>query len=328
MFSRRSFLALLAGQALLLGVWAALRIVNADEGIVLEAARRVGQGARLYRDVFFMHPPLTAYVFAPVAGAGWAGLYAARGLGVFVSTALVAATGRAAFGLGGDRRAAMLAAALLGLNGLTLAWHPTATTLVWGPALGACGLFALTGGALTARRVFGAGVWLGLAACARLPEAMLGVAALVWVLGAPGRGKHAGALVAGGLVGIAPALAHLALDPAAFWLDVVVFRQVWGAEVVAMPLGGTVKAFGQFVLYPQNALVLVLFVGSGVQLRRSGGERWRVGGSTRSAPGCSRRSTSPSRPRRRTTSPRRCPCWRPAQRPASPGPRAHGRAPA
>ena len=274
---------LLLAQAVLLALAVAFRIVNADEGIFLHAAREVAGGAVPYRDVFFMQGPLTAYLFAPVAGLGWAGLFAARALGAAASLALTAGVGWGVYARTGRPRAAALAVALAGFNGLTLAWHPTATTLVWADALAFGGVLALSHGPATRRGawVFGAGVLLGLAASARFTHGLVGVVALAaCAMGGDAgaaRGRRAFLLVAGGLLGFLPTLVLAAVDPRAFVLDTLVFRQVWGARVVGQMGAERVRAMGQFALYPQNALVLALAAWSAL------GRRWpgQQGGSIR-----------------------------------------------
>ena len=254
--------ALVAGALAYAGLLATVvftRIVNADEGIFLQAARRVAAGDVLYRDVFFMQMPLTAYAFAPAAPHGWAGFFALRLAGALMSAGVAAAVAALVRWMGGSGRAAALAAGLFALNGLVLAWHPLGQTTVWSDGFGVLGLAALAAEARTGRARWAAvaGALLGLAALARLTHVLLvAVAFGAFVIGR--RGRAAGAFAGGAALALTPAVVLFALDPFAFWMGNVGFRGVWGAEVAGMPLAGHLRAVALFVLYPQNAVVLAL----------------------------------------------------------------------
>ena len=269
-------------QAAALLVFIAFRLVDADEGIFLHAARLVRWGGVPYHDFFYMQMPYLPYAYAPVAGAGMEALFLGRLLSGALSLGMGLLVYFAARRLGADVQTGLVLLVLFGLNALTLAWHSTVKTPALADASGLAGavLFVMALGAgrpgrRTSKLIL-AGFFFGLAANVRLTHAVLLLAAFGWVVGLNRTsGRQAlgelGLVAAGALAASLGSLWLFVMDPYTFVFDNLVFRQVWAYGIVEMDLQTKAITFAKFALYPQNLLLLVL-VGLSVRvlLRPSG----------------------------------------------------------
>lgn len=108
-----------------LGVFAAYRIVDADEGVYLSAARMVGLGLSPYTDFFYTQLPMMPTIFAPFADNGWLSFFALRGFAVlagFLSAILlmmiVLKTTRSYI-------STIIALLMYTFSGMIVVWHST-----------------------------------------------------------------------------------------------------------------------------------------------------------------------------------------------------------
>lgn len=128
--SRRiwSLPACLALQLILFGALAYLRLIDADEGLYLLAAKLVAHGKLPYRDFFYQQMPGVPYVYAlwsRLAGLSWT---SARILSMLLSVALGGLLYWHIERLYSRKSLACMAVLLYALNNLVLAWHSVIKT--------------------------------------------------------------------------------------------------------------------------------------------------------------------------------------------------------
>jgi hypothetical protein len=218
------------GALLLLAVvpMALVRLVDADEGAYLLAARLVMEGKSLYHDFFYPQMPLLPYVYGVwslLVGPSWYGarllsalFTVALGLVLFQHLArLTASLGWAAAGV-----------LLYGASALTLAWMPLVKTYAL------TGLLVFAAGALLSfrpgpgRQLAGGGL-LGLAVAIRLyPIALVPVLAAVVLAETRGRGQLAavGRFLGGLALGLLPAAPLALRDPDTFAFNVIGYQAI------------------------------------------------------------------------------------------------------
>jgi hypothetical protein len=202
-------LALLAGAALIAGFTALRGIDYFDEGLALQAARRVAGGQVPYRDFLWPYGPGQPYLLGGSFELFGTSLLGWRLLRVVV----VACTALAVYVLA--RRAAgprmALVAWLVAACALAQPANPSPFPIAL--LLSLLALIAVTGPALTVRAAALAGLLAGLAAAFRLDFGVYGAVACVAALfagaGSPRRGATLGAITAG----MALATAALAYAP-------------------------------------------------------------------------------------------------------------------
>lgn len=212
--------------AALLAAWflplAWLRIVDGDEGFYLLAARRVHEGAVLYRDLFYTQSPLLPWVYGAwlaVCGDSWT---AGRMLAGLLSAGLGALLFHHA-GQRWDGRRPAAAVLLYAGSSLVLGWFTLVKTYSLSSLLLFAGWAALAPprpGRLRLRAAL-AGACFGGAVATRLPLlAALPALALALVEQAGGRRaalRPAGWFALGACLPGLPCLAALLLDPDATW---------------------------------------------------------------------------------------------------------------
>jgi len=109
----------------LLAIFAANRIVDADEGFYLNAARMISQGMSPYSDFFytqFVGLPLT---FAPFASGGWESFYLMRAFVVLAGLLSAVLLTASVYKITGSGKAAAIALFMYAFSGMSLAWHST-----------------------------------------------------------------------------------------------------------------------------------------------------------------------------------------------------------
>jgi hypothetical protein len=231
--SRRATAAALAvlvlgfAATLWVGPWSDERV--SDLFVYRQAAEPMLHGQLPYRDVFLEYPPLAAPVIAlpGLAGTGEdAYRLAFAGLALALAAALVLLCGSLAARTGGDRRKAMLAAALAPLLcGAMIRTHfdlaPVALTL--GALLLLC----------KGRPRLGLAV-LGLGAMTKGFPLAAAPAALAWVAARDGRRTAAGAAVALVLAMAVPAALALAAAPGGAW-DAVRYQLERPVQIESTP---------------------------------------------------------------------------------------------
>lgn len=218
-----------------------------DQAIYTLAAREIGQGRLLYRDVFDHKPPAVYFLYAPVALAGsHDGLVVALADLLLAVLALVLAE-RCGRRLWGDA-AGGLAALVLALTLASPAWGGSLSLLepeaVGNAVLLACLSLSLAPGGLDVRGAALVGAATALLAGIKTPLALL-VLPLV-ALGLPedtrARPRLGLALVGGALLATLPLAAYLTV--AGLWADawsaVVSFNLAYGGIEIPNPLGSSV----------------------------------------------------------------------------------------
>lgn len=253
-------------QAVALAFFVRFRLIDGDTGIFLHAARMVRHGAVPYHDFFYMQMPYQAYLLAPFATEGFAGLFMARTLAATASLLMTAGLGLTAYRVTRDAVASTAAAFLFGLNALTLVWHSVPKTTVTSDFFGVAAMISFitwaTHPAGRRRWLVIAGAAIGLAAGFRLTHVLLlpGAAAFVWYWSPSSREAVCalGALALGAVAASVGSIVLFALGPHAFLFHNLVFRQVWAGAVVQMPWDVRVLTVAKFVFYPANLLLIVL----------------------------------------------------------------------
>lgn len=214
---RSIFIAAMAASAALLLLYSQTRAMGWDEGFHLLAARLIAAGKWPYRDFVFNQTPLGAWwnaLIMLVAGVGWRGPHAAAALEAAGATWLVAdfvwrrtpEPSRLALSLG--------AAALVGLNSLTVNYA------TMGQAYALCMLLGTASFRMAvADRPLLSGLLAGAAAASSLLTAPLGLVLFVWFAR-----RSALRFTAGALLGLSPVFWYLLFAPRAFVFDVIGFH--------------------------------------------------------------------------------------------------------
>ena len=245
-------------EALVVGLWAAHRGVNADEGFYLTAARYVAQGRHLYRDVFFPQMPYVPWTIAFFFRFFEPSL--AVGRGVSVGAAAISAGLLA--GLVWKQEERVLPTVVIGLLYVFSAVLVNSLAVLKTSALvNACLLASFAplvlGWARRPAWAFASGMAAGCAIGFRLPVVPVALlfAVLAWRLGFR-------ALVAygcGGLVASLPWLLAAVQSPDGFWFCNVTFhalrREITGWPAVLSQKAGIVA---KWLFLPQHVLVWAL----------------------------------------------------------------------
>lgn len=254
---------------------ARFRLIDADEGWELMAARLVAGGARPYRDFFTQQMPLLPWIYGAwgrAAGFGWAAgrwlsVILAAGSGVLMYRIAARATGRSAWGLA--------AAALFSLNALVFTWLPVVKTYALTTVLLLGAWEILAAAPERAWRWLAAGLLAGLAVETRLyvAGAIPALAAAGW---AARRARTGPAWAAAG-VGLAllPAGLLWREDPVRSWFMTVGYH-------LARSRAGTIEAVAQ------KAALLFDLAGLGERSGAAGVQCLLLAGAAMLAVGCSR----------------------------------------
>ncbi|MFH2036037.1 MAG: hypothetical protein ABIJ45_06505 [Candidatus Zixiibacteriota bacterium] len=79
---KSTYVILIAIHLALLAIFAAYRLIDADEGVYFSAARMVSEGMSVYTDFFYTQLSMMPTIFAPFAQGGWESFYILRGFAV------------------------------------------------------------------------------------------------------------------------------------------------------------------------------------------------------------------------------------------------------
>jgi len=213
----RPWLLLSTGLIAWFGLLARFRLVDADEGWELLAARLVAAGARPYLDFFTQQMPLLPWVYGAwgrIAAFGWgqgralSALLAATG-GLLVARIAGRATGRAGWG--------WVAAALFASNALVFTWLPVVKTYALTTVLLLGAWDVLAAGPDRSWRWTVAGILAGLAVETRLY--VLVVVPWLCPAGSARRRAKGGHVryAAGVALALIPAIRLGVADPARWW---------------------------------------------------------------------------------------------------------------
>jgi hypothetical protein len=209
---------------------ARLRLVDADEGYYLLAAKLVLEGRRPYADFFFPQMPLLPYAYA----AGMAMMGVSWITGRLLSGVLASLLGTAlylhALRISGSRRLALFGVLLFATSSLDLAWYTAAKTYTLTALLLflAYVAFERSRASPQASRLFLSGLLTALAIDTRL-LAVASLGAFGWALyrwppAAGERSRAAGCFAAGLALGVLPVLWLATSAGPAFWFDNIGFH--------------------------------------------------------------------------------------------------------
>jgi 4-amino-4-deoxy-L-arabinose transferase-like glycosyltransferase len=239
--NRRVTYAVLA--VILVGVFvpaSIVRVVDADEGAYLIAAKLVMQGKLLYHDFSYPQMPLLPYLYGAwmkVFGISW---YAGRLLSALFSVLLGLALYRQTARLTGRATLAFLTTVAYAFTGLAFAWFPLVKSFVF-PTLMVFLACAILDSAIR-WKYFLSGLFLGLAVDTRFYVFVVIFTLAIEVVRRE-RGaaipRELGLLAAGLALALAPNLFLFVLSP-----DTFVFN-VFGHHAIRWPGGGPVGDFPQ-----------------------------------------------------------------------------------
>lgn len=214
------------------------RLIDADEGYLLMAARLVGEGRWPYRDFFLPQVPLLPAVFAAVFAVFGRSWLVARVFAGVLAVTMGWLVYREALGATRRRTAGLFAAALFASSGSTIGW----LTIVKGYGLSSLFLLLAVGllgsavrsdGAPNRRVVLtivAAGLAAGLAASSRLYTVLVMPALAVYLVGKSGFGlpslRRLGLYSVGAVFGLLPTLVCFVRAPRAFLFDTVRYHAV------------------------------------------------------------------------------------------------------
>ncbi len=264
-FSRRFFL-MVSLHAALLAIFVFLRLIDADEGLYLSAAREVAAGNHPYFDFAYVHPPYFPYFLAPFAGWGWKGLFISRAVSALPSLFL----GLGIFLIGRRLWSEKIGFVLWSFwmfNALLLANHAVAKPLVWADFFVLLAFWSLWE-AERHRGFFLSGLAAGMAV--NLRGFMLVPAAVFFLYlilrAEKPRMEKLLFWCFGFALTLSFSLYFLLREPAGFIFNNLTYHCLWGVNVVAA--GGRfdfldrLASLAKFVLLPQNTALFLLAGGS------------------------------------------------------------------
>ena len=248
--------------------------MDSDEGIYLNAANLVKNGLLPYHDFFSNQMPYISYFYAPISGFGMNSLYSGRVISGILSLIMSIVLYREVRQMCDNSTYALIAVFLFGLNGLTLTWHSTIKTSTLSDFFGFLGFLLfirfLTGVSRNKNSViiFWSGFLIGLAFNFRLTHLIflpliLGSMFYLYEAGIKLKIRYSLYFLMGSIIASTGAIILFIIEPYTFFFDNLIFRQVWGANIVESNLIGKLFTYAKFAFYPQN-LPLIIFSISGV----------------------------------------------------------------
>ena len=217
-----------------------LRLVDADEGAYLIAAKLVTQGKLLYHDFSYPQMPLLPYLHAAwmkVFGVSW---YAGRLLSALFSVVLGLAVYRQILRLTARPALAFFSTIGFAFTGLAFSWYPLVKTFVFPTLMLFLAYVVLDSGVRW--KYFWSGLFLGLAVDTRFYVAIVVLTLAVEVVRREsGRGiTHGLSIMAAGLtVALAPNLLLFTVNPDTFLFN------VFGHHAIRWPGTGAIGDFPQ-----------------------------------------------------------------------------------
>ncbi|MCK6555438.1 hypothetical protein L6Q96_12795 [Candidatus Binatia bacterium] len=239
----------------LLGVMAAQRIVNADEGFYALAGARVLGGGVPYADFFFPQMPYMPYLQAAAFAVAGHSLLVGRAVSVIAGGVLAGLMAGTATRWSDSAGVGVTVGAMFAAHALPMSYLPIVKPYAVA-GLAAVGALVLLMGptAPGTWRGLAAGACAALAVGARLPAAAVGPVLLLLALRAGWR--TTAAFIAGGVLGSLPWLVVAAIDPGNFWFNNFGFhslrREISGVTAIVAQKGIVLV---KWLLLPQNALL-------------------------------------------------------------------------
>jgi 4-amino-4-deoxy-L-arabinose transferase-like glycosyltransferase len=266
---RIAFWTILLLQLLLLLTFVFLRLIDYDEGLYLFYSQLVCKGNLPYVDFFYPQTPYLPYAYAVTAHGGFGSLFLGRLISALVGLSTSVILFLLIYKLTQDATSSLTVFFLYAFNGLTITWHSVVKTHAFSDFFGLLSFSCLTCYLLSSankRRlwIFLAGLFVGVTVGFRLvllPLFFVYGAAL-FVLPRVNTVKckviHLLHLLLGTAVGSALTIYLFIRDPSAFLFGNLGYHLLWGNQVINMTLIRRLLTLGEFVLYPQDALILAL----------------------------------------------------------------------
>jgi len=256
-------------QLVLLLTFVFLRLVDYDEGLYLFYSQLVRKGNLPYADFFYPQMPYLPYAYAVASHGGFGSLFLGRLISALVGLFSSVILFWLVYKLTRDATSSLTVFFLYAFNGLTITWHSVVKTHAFSDFFGMLSFCCLTCYFLSSANkerlwVFLTGLFVGVAVGFRLVLSPLflvyGLALLVLPAGKAVKEKtdrllH---LLLGTVIGSFLTIYLLFRDPSAFLFGNLGYHLLWGHQVIKMTLIRRLFTLGEFVLYPQNTLILVL----------------------------------------------------------------------
>ncbi|HLG93478.1 MAG TPA: glycosyltransferase family 39 protein [candidate division Zixibacteria bacterium] len=264
-FRQKGFL-MVSLHAVLLAIFVFFRLLDADEGLYLSAAREVAGGNHPYFDFAYVHPPYFPYFLAPFAGWGLKSLFISRAISALPSLLLGLGIFFIARRLWNERIAFILWGFWM-LNALVLVHHSVAKPVAWADFFVLLTFWFLVE---TKQRssFFFSGLWSGMAVNLR-GFMLVSTAVFFLFLSFRAEKPRMEKLLFwcfGFVLALAFSLFFFLREPAGFIFNNWTYHYLWGVKVVAA--GGRfdfldrLASLAKFILFPQNTALLLLAGGA------------------------------------------------------------------
>jgi len=282
------FLLLLVFQVIFLLAFVFLRYMDVDEGLYLETAYLVKNGKLPYLDFFYNQMPYLPYAYSLISDFGFSSLFFGRLMSAAASLLLGLLLFWLTYKLSRDTKISLLLFFLYGLHGLTLTWHSTVKTSTFSDLWGFVFLIFFISYLSSEKQktknlmLFFSGIFIGLALNFRLTHMILLLTASLLIFLLPPwesirkRISNFVFLLFGAVLSSSFAIYLFLRDPYIFIFDNLIFRQIWGLEVVKMNFLTRLFTLSKFLFYPQDLPIIILASLSLVYLIRQLRRRYKT----------------------------------------------------
>ena len=266
----KAFLLILIFQIILLLVFVFLRLIDFDEGLYLSAAYLVKCGKLPYLDFFYNQMPYLPYAYSFATGTGFSSLFFGRLISAVASLLLGILLFRFAHKLSQDAKVSLFVFFLYSFHGLILTWHSTVKTSTFSDLFSFVSFIFFTSYVISQKQraknfmLLFCGIFIGLALNFRLTHLVILISEgiLIFLLFRSERMKRKiynfVFLLFGAILSSSFAIYLFFKNPQIFLFDNLIFRQVWGLEVIKMSFLSRLFTFSKFLFYPQNLFILIL----------------------------------------------------------------------
>ncbi len=265
-----AFALILTFQIVLLLIFVFFRLIDFDEGIYLSAAQLVRGGELPYLDFFYNQMPYLPYVYSIATESGFASLFLGRLISAAASLLLGVLLFWFAHKMSGDAKLSLFVFFLYSFHGLILTWHSTVKTSTFSDLWSFVSFIFFASYVISQKpkiknlMLFLAGIFVGLALNFRLTHLAILICqgVLIFFLfrseSIKRRMCNLLLLFFGAILSSCFAIYLFFKDPQTFLFDNLVFRQVWGLEMIRMSFVSRLFTLSKFLLYPQDLLILIL----------------------------------------------------------------------
>ncbi|HXF48133.1 MAG TPA: glycosyltransferase family 39 protein [Verrucomicrobiae bacterium] len=263
---RRKIFVMILLHVTFLSIFMFLRLIDADEGLYVSAAREVAAGNHPYLDFAYVHPPCFPYLLAPFSGWGWASLFVSRIVSALPSLFIGVLLFLIARRLWNEKIGFVLWGFWM-LHGLLLANHSVAKPLAWADLFVILSFWFLIEARSWAGHLF-SGLAVGMAANLRGFMLVPPVVFFLYLLFRAEKPRTERILYwcFGFCATFSFSLYFFLREPGGFIFDNLTYHYLWGVRVVME--GGRfdfldrLASLAKFVLFPQNSVLLLLAAGA------------------------------------------------------------------